>query len=229
VNGPAAAAAAPAAPAAPPAAALAPGEEPERPVARRPKVVPATAALAVEPAPVAGRTARAEPLSGTVLVRLPGRREMTPLRTATLLPMGTRIDTRAGRVRLGFATRTADFPRLGTAQTADVDSGVFSIHQPLGRSAVRLRLEGAGPPCGRPAYARPLGPRHLWVDARGAVSTGGRSARASARDARWLTDDRCDGTLVRVTRGSVVVRGRSPGRAVRLRAGARRLTAPAGS
>jgi sugar lactone lactonase YvrE len=183
VNGPAAAAAAPAAPAAPPAAALAPGEEPERPVARRPKVVPATAALAVEPAPVAGRTARAEPLSGTVLVRLPGRREMTPLRTATLLPMGTRIDTRAGRVRLGFATRTADFPRLGTAQTADVDSGVFSIHQPLGRSAVRLRLEGAGPPCGRPAYARPLGPRHLWVDA-AAPSRQAVGARARPRATR---------------------------------------------
>jgi hypothetical protein len=201
--------------------------ETDRPAARRPAVVPEAAAAPAGRDPVAGRTAVAEPLSGTVIARLPGRRGVIVLRSVTPLPTGTRIDTRGGRVRLTFATRTPDFPRLGTTQTADVDSGVFSIHQARGRSGVLLRLEGAGPSCGRAAYGRPLGPRHLWVDARGAVTTSGRNARASARDARWLTEDRCEGTLVRVTRGGVHVRGRASRGAVRLGAGAGRLTPPA--
>jgi hypothetical protein len=194
-------------------------------VARRPTVVP-LAASAVSPAPAAGATALAEPLSGTVLVRRPGGRGVVVLRTATLLQMGTLIDARDGRLRLTFATRTADFPRLGTAQTADVDSGVFSIHQPRGRSAVRLRLEGAGPRCGRAAYGRPLGPRHLWVDVHGDVTTTGLHAHASARDARWLTEDRCEGTLVRVTRGSVRLRGPALRPAVRVDAPAGLLAPP---
>jgi hypothetical protein len=198
-------------------------------VARRPTVVPVTATVAAAPLPAAGATALAETASGTVLVRRPGGQGVVSLRTATLLTMGTHIDTRDGRVRLTFATSTPDFPRLGTAQTADVDSGVFSIHQARGRSPVTLRLEGAGPRCGRAAYGRPLGPRHLWADVHGAFTTTGRHARASARDARWLTDDRCEGTLVRVTRGSVRIGGPALRRAVRVDAPAGRLAPPVAS
>ena len=38
-----------------------------------------------------------------------------------------------------------------------------------------------------------------------------------------MTDDRCDGTLVRVTRGVVRVRDERRGRTIRLRAGGRVL------
>jgi hypothetical protein len=110
-----------------------------------------------------------------------------------------------------------------------VDSGVLSIHQPRDGSGVELRLEGRPPRCGRAAYGRPLGPRHLWVDAHGEFTTTGRQAGASARDARWLTDDRCQGTLVRVTRGTVEVRRRGVRRTIPVPTGAGYLARPSPS
>src|SRR5207245_577883 len=57
----------------------------------------------------------------------------------------------------------------------------------------------------RPA-AKPKSVRHLWGDGAGAFRTRGRFAAAAIRGTRWLTDDRCDGTLTRVAQGSVLVR-----------------------
>jgi hypothetical protein len=197
--------------------------EPVRPVARRLSVVPAPASAL---APVLGRSAMAAPLGGTVGVRRPGARAMAPLGAAGLVPMGTRIDTREGRVRLTFATRTEHFDTLGTTQSGEADSGLFAIAQPRGRSLVELRLAGPAPVCALSGSARPVGARHLWVSAQGSFRTRGRFATATARNARWLTEDRCDGTLVRVTRGSVLVRDRALRRALRVPAGGRYLAQP---
>jgi hypothetical protein len=48
--------------------------------------------------------------------------------------------------------------------------------------------------------------RHLWGSGSGSFRTKGRVASATIRGTRWLTDDRCFGTLVKVTAGSVTVR-----------------------
>jgi hypothetical protein len=48
--------------------------------------------------------------------------------------------------------------------------------------------------------------RRLWGTASGRFRTKGRSASAVVRGTTWLTEDRCTGTLVRVTAGSVTVR-----------------------
>jgi len=48
--------------------------------------------------------------------------------------------------------------------------------------------------------------RHLWGDAKGAFRTKGRYASATIRGTKWLTADLCDGTLIRVAKGSVTVR-----------------------
>jgi hypothetical protein len=162
-----------------------------------------------------------------VTVRRPGARAAQPLGAAALLPLGSRIDTREGRVRLTFATRTQHFDTLGTTQSADADSGLFAIRQRPGRSLVELRLAGAPPVCALPGSARPVGGRHLWLSARGSFRTRGRFATATARSGRWLIEDRCDGTLVRVLRGSVVVRDRLLRRSVRVRAGGTYLARPA--
>jgi sugar lactone lactonase YvrE len=200
----------------------APATQPVRPVARRLTAVPTAPALA----PVLGRAAVATPLGGTVRVRRPAEATRSSLIAAGLLPIGTRIDTIDGRVRLVFATDTEHFDTLGTTQSADVDSGVFAIRQRGGRSLVELRLAGTFPACGQSGSARPVGPRHLWADARGSFRTRGRLAIATARNARWLTEDRCDGTLVRVVRGSVQVRDLLHTRTVRVQAGGRYLARP---
>ena len=49
--------------------------------------------------------------------------------------------------------------------------------------------------------------RRLWGrDSGGRFRTHGRHSQATVRGTRWVTVDRCDGTLTRVTEGSVVVR-----------------------
>jgi hypothetical protein len=197
--------------------------EPARPIARRLLASPGPAP-AVRPS--AGRSAFAATAFGRVLVRLPGARDLSDLRAGSLLPMGARIDARGGRVGLAFATRTGDFDRLGTVQSGDFESGLFSIHQPTGASLVELRLEGARPSCRLAATGHAVGARHLWSNVRGRFRTRGALATATATSARWLTEDRCDGTLVRVTRGIVRVRDRLRGRTVRVRAGERHLVRP---
>jgi len=119
---------------------------------------------------------------------------------------------------LAFATRTSDFDRLGTTQSGRFEAGVFTIHQRRGASLVELRLAGARPACGRT--------RRLSADVHGSFRTRGAFATATARSARWLTEDRCDATLVRVTRGTVRVRDSATGRVVRVRAGRRTLVRP---
>jgi hypothetical protein len=61
--------------------------------------------------------------------------------------------------------------------------------------------------------------RRLWGNARGRFSTRGRFATAAVRGTVWLTEDRCDGTLIRVRTGRVVVRDLVLRRNVTVRAG----------
>ena len=53
---------------------------------------------------------------------------------------------------------------------------------------------------------RSSGNRRLWGNGRGRFRTRGRYGAATVRGTKWLTDDRCDGTLVRVKRGKVAVK-----------------------
>jgi hypothetical protein len=171
------------------------------------------------PPPVLGRSANAAPVRGTVLVRTPGSARFVPLTANTPLPMGTQIDTRRGRVRLQTARGG------GAVDTADFYQGLFALFQARARGAfTELRLAGgsfrACPP-GRRSLAQAGRPpiRRLWGDGRGRFRTRGRFAAASVRGTRWLTVDRCDGTLIRVRVGSVTVRDLTRRRTVVVRAG----------
>jgi hypothetical protein len=60
----------------------------------------------------------------------------------------------------------------------------------------------------------------LWgSDANGRFSTHGANSAATVRGTRWLTVERCDGTLTRVASGRVLVRDLRTGRSVMLAAG----------
>jgi hypothetical protein len=47
--------------------------------------------------------------------------------------------------------------------------------------------------------------RKLWADAHGSFSTKGNYAAGAVAGTEWLTEDLCDGTLIRVTRDKVAV------------------------
>jgi hypothetical protein len=161
--------------------------------------------------------------SGTVFVTLPGGRRIR-LGSGEAIPLGATVDTRAGRVRLSAAD--------GNGGTMDgwFWGGVFRVTQ-SGGAPVRteLRLTEALGACARPGGARSSAKRKkrfLWGDGKGRFRTTGKNAAATVRGTRWLLQDSCAGTLVRVTRGVVDVRDLVRKRTVPVRAGGRYLARP---
>lgn len=61
--------------------------------------------------------------------------------------------------------------------------------------------------------------RRLWGNGKGSFRTRGRHAAATVCGTVWLTEDRCDGTLIRVREGVVSVRDFVLRRTVLVRAG----------
>ena len=139
------------------------------------------------------------------------------------------IDTRQGHVSL-----SSTGCRGGT-QTGTFGGGIFSVRQPrsgCGRVDVYLR-GGNFDRCrslasgqrrarqGRVASAsRTRRVRKLWGrDSGGRFRSHGRHSHATVRGTRWMTVDRCDGTVTRVTEGAVAVRDYTRHRTVVVRAG----------
>jgi hypothetical protein len=148
------------------------------------------------------------PVSGIVLVRRPGSRVFARLLAGAQIPLGSTVDTTRGRVAL-----TTSKDHSGHDHTGVFYAGEFRITQkPAGRSVLTvLTLTGAATCAaadGVIAKRRP-GKRHarsLWGSASGGFSTTGKYASATERGTKWLTEDTCAGTLIRVLRGSVIVR-----------------------
>jgi hypothetical protein len=168
--------------------------------------------------PAIHRTVAVGTAAGTVLVRLPGSARAVPLDDAAKLPLGSEIDATAGTVRLTSAVSAA------TSQTGLFSGGRFRVRQTAGpRPVTQIVLSGGDfsrcPRAGG-AHASRKGPlRRLWGrDHGGRFVTIGRSAAATVRGTRWLTEDTCAGTRVSVDAGAVVVRPTHKGRAVTVRA-----------
>jgi Ca2+-binding RTX toxin-like protein len=191
--------------------------------------------------PVLGKSVVVRPVSGVVLVvpetsadpnaaqPVPAAPPV-PLDSERNIPIGSVVDTRLGTVAM-----TTAIDHEGTTQSGDFDSGAFQIFQgDLDGSPADLALRGGKSFAACSAGDRRRGLavfssrhrgqgggaiRRLWGDAHGKFRTGGRLASATVRGTRWLTEDRCDGTLVRVARGEVVVHDAVANRDVVVRAG----------
>jgi len=121
----------------------------------------------------------------------------------------------------------------GGSQTGDFYEGVFRLTQKRGSALTDLKLSGSSfkgcPKPGRASAAakkkrKSTSVRHLWGKSSGGkFRTTGKYASATVRGTTWKTDDRCDGTLVRVTAGSVTVRDKARRKDVVVRAGRRYL------
>jgi hypothetical protein len=175
-------------------------------------------------APVLGRSVTLAPAGGTVLVRVPGATNPAALGNGASVPVGSIVDTRAGTVKLQSALPGA------AAQTGTFHGGRFEVRQPAGgHGMTELVLRGALPTCPAggaraAAVARRRPPRSLWGhDSHGRFRTRASNSVITVRGTTWFVSDRCDGTLTRVTSGSVAVRDLHSGRTVVVRAGQRHL------
>ena len=140
------------------------------------------------------------------------------------------MDASAGYAQL-VSTAGAD----GRLQAGQFWGSKFEVHQNRGgRGMTTLVLRGGDfSVCRRPvrparragvlanaSYIRRDPVRRLWGrDSGGRFRTFGRHSQATVRGTRWLTADRCDGTLTRVAAGAVSVRDRARHRTVLVRAG----------
>lgn len=196
--------------------------------------------------PLLGRSTVVSPLSGRVLIRLPGRRRFVPLRSIASIPLGAELDARRGRVSLLFTTTPG-----GRRASAIVSEGRFVVRQgarlDLGQRPGQIVLSGPlqgcrarerGPvarPRARPraAAAKRKGKRgrRARVHAEGRIEVRGRYGAAIVRGTRWSTVDRCPsdakpGTFFAVAEGRVLVTAFLLRRS-RLVRGGQRFLAPA--
>ena len=170
--------------------------------------------------PEQGETLNIDKGKGTVKVRLPGARRTIELRKDASVPVGSVLDARHGAVTVTTVPRED-----GVKQWATFSGASFQVLQPkTGLPITSIRLRGGNfASCGRPFANRSLaaglfGPtafaskrskrkvRSLWGRGKGHFRTRGRNGAATVRGTIWLTQDRCDGTLVKVRRGVVDVR-----------------------
>ncbi|HEX5980465.1 MAG TPA: PKD domain-containing protein [Thermoleophilaceae bacterium] len=158
--------------------------------------------LAQEPAPDLGETLVAEPVSGTVRVRVAGTARFVALQSVRELPLGSTLDTRRGRVEVATERR-----RRGRFQRGVFYGGLFKVRQrAVTRFVTDLVLSGALTSCPRGSASAARRSRRLWGNANGRFRTRGRHSSGAVRGTRWLTADRCDGTLTVVREGTVAVR-----------------------
>ena len=164
--------------------------------------------------PTFAQTVSLRPVSGQVRVAVrPGT--FVALTERRVVPVGTLVDASAGSVELTSATAAP--ARL---QTGRFHGGVFEVRQSaaergLTNLVIRDRLS-RGRACAGPS------PRILGLlrgNATGRFRTTGRFAAGTVRGTEWGVRDRCDGTLVVVTRGTVTVRDFRLGKNVVVRGG----------
>jgi hypothetical protein len=120
--------------------------------------------------------------------------------------MGTTFDTTKGRVNLVAAASNVP----GPTQKAWFYKGVFKVNQSKGRKPLTTLSMNGKLRCGggkkANAAAAKKKKRRLWGNGKGRFRTKGRHSAATVVGTIWFVEDRCNGTLTRVKRGTVRVR-----------------------
>jgi hypothetical protein len=155
-------------------------------------------------------------VSGKVLVQLRRGGRFVPVTSAAEYRYGVTFDATRGALRITVAE-----DRKGGTATFVASGGKFV---PTQDRTLLTTLALTGGNFG--ACHRQTSVRRLWGDGKGRFRTTGRYSAATVRSAHWSTDDRCDGTLTYVKRGSASVRDYPRRRTVTVRQGHRYLAEP---
>jgi hypothetical protein len=199
------------------------------------------------PPPVPGKSVVVRVVSGEVFVKLPGSgraratgppKGFVPFTGAANIPVGSQLDTNKGRVALTSAADTGG----AKTQSSDFYDGIFQVKQSVPKKKPKkpkalitdLVMKGqiARSQCAPLKGARSAavdatkkkkGPKSvlgkLWGNGKGKFRTSGKYSSATVRGTIWLVEDRCDGTLTKVSRGTVQVRDLKRKKTVTVKAG----------
>jgi hypothetical protein len=175
----------------------------------------------VPPPPVLGERVNVAVRRGTITVKVPGGDGFVPLSEFASVPVGSVLNARRGSLKLRSARAS------GGTQAGIFHGGLFEVRQYVPTGMTELALRGRRPSCRRgsrrdaaTSALRRKRRRALWGRVRrGNFRTRGGYSVATVRGTVWYVEDRCDGTLTRVRRGSVRVRDLRRHRTVVVRAG----------
>ena len=194
--------------------------------------------------PVPGKSVVVKVVSGEVFIKFPagqGPRAVTPpagfvpLKGAANVPIGSQLDTANGRVALTSAADTG----AKKTQKSDFYDGIFQVKQSVPKKKPKkakalitdLVLKGEPPrsQCAPQKGARSAGANkkkgpktalgQLWGNGKGKFRTSGKYSSATVRGTIWLVQDRCEGTLTKVSRGTVQVADFQRNKTVSVKAG----------
>ena len=163
------------------------------------------------PPPQLAVTGNLTPISGEVLVKLPGSPIFIALTAARQVPFGTIVNAINGRVSV-----TTIGPH-GGLQTMTFFGGEFKLTQ--GRNGLVVATLTGGdfsvcPTARERSHLARTSSKHasrkhvvrkLWAEGHGSYSTKGSYAAGAVLGTRWLTEDRCDGTVIHVATDRVAV------------------------
>jgi hypothetical protein len=156
------------------------------------------------PTPEIAETVVVRPISGKILVRVPGSDQFVELDATKGFPVGTEINAKNGRIQL-----TSDPGQGKPVQKSIFYGGIFTITQGAdGFVELKLSEKLASCPKKKKASAAAKQPqtRKLWGDGKGKFRTRGQYSAATIRGTKWLVEDSCQGTLTTVANGVVSVR-----------------------
>ena len=168
------------------------------------------------PPPVFGEQVTVAPEKGVVLVRRAGASGFERLSAGEGIPVGSTVDATNGQVGL-----TSARDAKGATQKASFFDGEFTVKQPKGAHG-RTDLVLPRASCGARTRAASMARRRrhaLWGHGTGSFRTQGSYGTATVSGTYWYTENRCDGTLVRVKQGTVKVRDLVRRRTVSVHAG----------
>ena len=182
--------------------------------------------------PVPGKSVTLGLVSGKVFITSSAGKR-TRLTGGATIPVGSQVDTSKGRVELTSAATGAG----STTQTAEFYQGTFKVRQslPKGNRAAALTTDitltggasrsqcASGRGASAATVSKKKGPHavlgKLWGNGKGKFRTNGKYSSATVRGTIWLTQDRCDGTLTTVKRGTVSVRDIKRRKTITVKAG----------
>jgi len=167
------------------------------------------------PPPQLGVSGNLTPVSGEVLVKLPGSSTFVPLTEAEQVPFGTIVNATNGKVEV-----TTMGPH--GLQSMYFYGGEFRLVQRRNGLVVAILTGGSFKVCptkrerahvaDATASAKHAGRKHvvrkLWSSGHGSYATQGNYASGAVLGTVWLTEDRCDGTLIYVATDRVRVTNR---------------------
>jgi hypothetical protein len=163
------------------------------------------------PPPQLGVSGNLAPISGRVLVKLPGSSTFVLLSAAMQVPFGTIVDATDGEVSV---TTVGPHGRL---QTMDFYGGKFKLIQRRNGMVVAVLIGGNFRVCPTARERSHIASassthasgkhvvRKLWSNGHGSYETQGNYASGAVLGTRWLTEDRCDGTYFFVATDKVEV------------------------